>query len=299
MYYVDEVTHNSAYKQQQESSPAYVLLPETTEYGSNFPIISFGHGLESQAPMYLEMLERVCSFGFIIVASNATSAVFAQLGTEEFPAVESGFEFVPEVGGADFADMMLHCLAMVEKAGTNETFAEEIGVPELFNLTDGSMMAMMGHSMGGAAVTQGATRWVEKMDAIVPLHASPFFNGAPIGVDNNIPSFFVTATRDTIVPSFFIITYVYRMHAPPKIVANLKGGTHDEPLRPYTENRDLPWIIAFLLLHLSNRTELAPFLYGRGDNALKGDGRYRVNMDCGEVSCEEYAETVALTSSND
>jgi len=129
-----------------------------------------------------------------------------------------------------------------------------------------SRTGVVGHSYGADATVTAATTSDRGVAAAVALHPAHDANAANI----TVPTMVITGSDDLICPAKDAV-FVYReISARPKILLELKGGTHLEPCMPLGRNRMSPSFTMFLACHLGawNQAEGCAFVEGVDGRAV-------------------------------
>ena len=168
-----------------------MFRPATLEEGVKYPVISWGNGTCAQPLLYSEILEHLASWGFIVIATNATS-------------VGSGTEILR---GAEF----------VVKENTTEGSA-------LYGHVDTTLLGASGHSQGSSgAIAAGADA---KIKVTVPIQGA---SGSGVRALKG-PSFLISGEKDTLATPSSIQT-AFNSATVPAVYGMAVGQDHLMPGR--------------------------------------------------------------------
>ena len=112
--------------------------------------------------------------------------------------------------------------------------------------------------MGGGAAANGAAAGKDIVKAIMPLHPAPFSRFR----DATQPSFLTGGSRDFITSTRLINSSSYARGKMPKILAEIRGASHFEPMN--RSNRWNPYVLAFFDLYLKGDLAAANLIWGDG-----------------------------------
>lgn len=192
-----------------------------------FPVITFGHGVGGS--ILEDLVASVASLGFVVVAP-ATSG-----------------------GGCDESDDMLHAILGSKAKPSLHTALGHV---------DWSRAGILGHSMGGAGAiiaTPKALSQSDKYNVKAVIISHPFKEDASnITSQITIPAMFVTGTEDhrgNVGKDFEACP------GRPKILAQVEGAKHMEPLSPGRLN---PFDAHFLGCHVAGLKASCTKVYGKG-----------------------------------
>lgn len=203
-----------------------IWYPTQLEKGP-FPIVTFGHGLGGT--IISDLTSSIASLGLIVVAP-ATSG-----------------------GGCDESDDMLHAI---------DGSRAKPSLHEALEHVDWSRAGIIGHSMGGASAITATPKALSKADrynvkAVVISH--PFEDDASnVTSQITIPAMFTTGTEDhrsNVQKDFEACP------GRPKILAEVEGAQHMEPLSPGRLN---PYDAHFLGCHVAGLQASCDKVYGKG-----------------------------------
>ena len=197
-----------------------------------FPAVGYGHGAASPTRNYFPTARLLAQNGYIVILPRTTN-----LATN---------------------NDLLDCLRYLKRANSESTNNF------LFNKVDVENMGLTGHSMGGGAAANGAASDKEIVKAIMPLHPNPFSRFR----DVTQPAFLTGGSRDFITSTRLINSSNYQRGRGPKILAEIRGASHFEPMN--RSNRWNPYVLAFFDLYLKGDLAAANLIWGDG---VVGDRR--------------------------
>lgn len=168
-----------------------MFRPAKLEEGVKYPVISWGNGTCAQPLLYSEILEHLASWGFIVIATNATS-------------VGSGTEILR---GTDF----------VVKESTTEGSA-------LFGHVDAALLGVSGHSQGSSGAIAAAAN--AKIRVSVPIQGASASGVRAL----KGPSFLISGEMDTLATPSSIQT-AFNAATVPAVYGMAVGQDHLMPGR--------------------------------------------------------------------
>lgn len=176
---------------------AYRDLPAAK--GKKFPIVAFSHGLGGYRMQSSVLMAHLATWGFVVVAPEH---------------LERGLAIVLEGDNSKIdvskgPDQLLAALTRIKKEGTTAGSRFE-------GIIDGSKVAAMGHSMGGAAAAS-----IADQAQTVVLLASPGYGELPAGKSN----LFMWGAADGVAKSSSIATS-YEKQPSPRRSIGLKDAGH-------------------------------------------------------------------------
>ena len=180
------------------SFPARLSYPTR---GGPYPALAFGHGYTVRASWYGSTLDALAQAGFVVIAPDSQTRV-ADLNRQL-------------AGLADDLNRSLSWLASESRAGG-------AGVPR--GKVNQSRTAVAGHSMGGASALLAADR-SHTLDTVATLAALPPPDGVAAAGRLRVPSLFVVASDDRIIPPA-ATTAMFRQAPSPSLLASITGGSH-------------------------------------------------------------------------
>lgn len=209
-----------------------IYFPTELEKGP-FPIATFGHGMGGE--IITDLTESVASLGIIVVA----------------PATSGG-----RCDDNHWKDM-LHALA-----GSKE----KTSLHKALGHVDWNRTAIFGHSMGGFATvlaTAEALKSPEKYNVKAALASHGYIGDATSSAaEITVPAMFTTGTEDrhgTVRGQF------QAAKGFPKILAQVEGAQHMEPMSPGRLN---PFDAHFLGCHLAALQSSCDKVYGDGSDSM-------------------------------
>jgi dienelactone hydrolase len=179
------------------SFPARLSYPTR---GGPYPALAFAHGWTVRAAWYASTLDWLARAGFVVIA----------------PDSETG---VGDLDGhlARLADDLKRSLLWI--ADESRTGG---AVPR--GKVDERRTAVAGHSLGGASALLAAER-SDTVDTVATLAALPTPDAVTAAGRLRVPSLFVVASDDGIIPASNTAA-LFRRARSPSLLASLTGGSH-------------------------------------------------------------------------
>ncbi len=233
------------------SQNAGIWYPVGTPPQGGFPVVTFAHGAPVGGQVLLSstygpLLTALASWGFVVIAPESC---------------------VPPTGWSCLKTLYQDQLHVVAAAKAN------ISLHPGFASANFTRVGVIGHSYGADATVTAAASAGFGVAAAVVLHPAHDENAA----DVTVPTMVVTGSRDLICPPSGAVFVYGAISARPKILLELKGGTHMEPTRVpiwWTgkdgQNRMSPSFTMFLACHLEawNKAEGCAFVEGADGRAV-------------------------------
>ena len=224
-----DFTSSSDYKD------AVLIYP--TEGSGPFPVITFMHGVKSGGKYtygnYGKVLTYLASHGYIVLAPRVCQDDLC-LGLDE--------------------DLLISLSYAKKQYDLGDT---------AFSYASFDKVGLLGYSMGGASAVHAACEIKQfKLGATVAIHPLPWWN-----VCANGPALFLTASKDFVIPSFFVRTSYFMSGFSPKVYANMKGGDHVE-IQNHKQGKWNSYILAFLDCYLKDNQEQCQVIYGEASDSL-------------------------------
>jgi hypothetical protein len=259
-------------RQAKTSAGDLVYFPST---GSNYPLISFGHGAGAGGAVtgvaYSGLLHCFASKGFVVVATPKCDVC----------------------GWVGEAKVQLEAIEHVRaQAGT-----------VWGAMVDFDNIGIAGHSQGGGAtVCNSDIALAHGIKAAAPMHPAPGI-GCP-GRNPQVPTFFSTGSADHTCPEAFSKPYFATSPAR-SIMAVIKGADHMEPTTADIAHGSIggrlgPYVARFFECHLKGDQTACDDTYGSGPDSLchGGPALTECTIKGGEMTvAEEEAEATSNTTS--
>lgn len=207
---------------------------EMTTSNKKYPVVVWGNGTFVTSSVYEEILSQIASKGYIVVATNDR---FCGAGISESVSVE-------------------YIISEGKKSGS-----------VFYNKIDAEHIGSAGHSQGGMSAVN-SSRLNSKIDCVFDIQGCQFsYEAAKL----TVPTFFVTATQDNIVPSSWVKDSYDACNAP-AVYASVKGGKHLDPGDNHAPEIFAEYAVKWFDAFLKNDSSAkAVFLKG---GALSKDSRW-------------------------
>jgi dienelactone hydrolase len=231
--------------------------------GAPYPAVSFGHGYLAPPQWYVETLEHLASWGFLVIATESAG--------ELFPS------------HPEYARDLQDCLTFLERAAVD---------PGSFlrGQVDIGRFGLSGHSMGGGAAILAAAA-DSRVQALIPMAPAETRPDSAIAAMSSVqaPVALLSGSDDWITPIDRHSQPMYDNGGTPKLLPVIQGGDHcgfvselpscggslsaEQQLR--LAHR---WLTAFFNLYLKRDTGYADDIWGP---ASRSDSQVKVQADAG------------------